>query len=198
MIVFTLAFPERLGKYGATDFVRERLGMEVDLNSRNLCQKIGEYEVTVMDSRTVPAAVELGILTGITGEDWFYDYKLGKPDTRLRIVEKLPFGYSSVVAFKNPENSNIIKRVASPYENISIDYIRKNNLEAEFFPIRGKTEGWVKTMTRLADLGIDNQNSGKTIADTGLIIVDKIMDSQAVIISKEYDIEVARKIWRLT
>ncbi len=191
-----IAFPERLGKYGALDFVKERLCIDVDLSSRKLCQRIGKYEVTIMDSRTVTLVVdELGFLTGITGEDWFYDYQLGKPDTKLRIVEKLPFGYATIVAFNNSRNLDNIKRALSPYENILINYLRENNLDAKIYSVRGKTEGLVKSGA--IDLGIDNTNTGNTMTATGLKIAKKIRDTQAIIISKEKDVDFVKELWGL-
>lgn len=195
MILFTIAFPDRLGKYGALDFVRERLGVKVDLESRNKYHRIGKYEFAIMYSRMVPLAVEMGMLTGITGVDWLYDYTLGNQKTKLRVIERLPFGKAKVVAFKN-RNTAIANpsRVISPYTNLTLEYMRKRNLiDTEFIYAAGETESWVKA--GLADLGIDNKNEGKTIELTGLEILDEIYESQAVIISKEKDIDKVKKVW---
>jgi len=197
-VCIKIAFPEKLGKYGVQDFVRERLGAYVDLESRNRCQRIGKYDFVIMRTRMVPYAVERDVFTGIVGRDWLYDYVLANPKTDLRIVERLPVGKAKVVAFKKKDSIlGIAPRIITPYTNLSKQYVEDRQLKyanIEYAP--GETEGWVKA--GLADLGIDNINSGKTIEETGLEIIDKILDSYAVIVAKKDDVDIARKIWGLT
>jgi len=177
------------------DFVRERLGTYVNLESRNRYQRIGKYDFVIMRTRMVPYAVERDVLTGIVGKDWFYEYLLANPRTDLRIVEELSFGNAKVVAFKKKDSViDIAPRIITPYMNLSRQYVESMDLKyakIDFAP--GETEGWVKA--GLADLGIDNINSGKTIDETGLEVVDKILDSYAVIIAKKNNVDKMRKIW---
>lgn len=192
----TIAFPDRLGKYGALDFVGERLGIEV-LESKNKYQRFGNYEFAIMYSRMVPLAVESGMLTGMTGADWLYEYTLGNPNSKLRVIEQLPFGKAKVVAFKD-KNTTLANpsRIISPYKNLTCEYIRKKGFrDTEFICAPGETESWVKA--GLADLGIDNKNSGETMKQTDLEILDEIYDSCAIIISKEKDINKVKEIWGL-
>ena len=187
-----------MGKYGALDFVRERLGSEINLEGKNKYQRIGKYEFAIMYSRMVPLAVESGILTGLTGEDWFYEYSLENPKTKLRIVERLPFGRAKVVAFKD---NNIRNWCSSPlacvtiYPNIAAKYLQRDYPPTYIISVPGETESWVKA--GLARLGIDNKNSGQTIDETNLKVIDEIFDSAAVIISKERDIDKVKEIWGL-
>jgi ATP phosphoribosyltransferase len=184
-----IAFPERLGKYGALDYMRDRLSICMDLESRQMVQDSHGYSILRVDTRDVPKAVEAGALFGITGLDWLTDFRLGGYGKGLSIVKELDFGGAEICAFKGPGKVRKPARIATPYENISKDYLKSNfpdfcdlyGNRGEVQVIRGKTEGWIKS--GLADIVIDNRNSGRTQKENGLIEYDKIMDSYAIVIS---------------
>ncbi len=185
-----IAFPERLGKYGALDYIRDMFGEAPDLESREMVQKINGYSFMRIDSRDVPRAVEYGALFGITGLDWLEDYKLSGRGRNIVIVEELPFGEAEVWSIRNPERPLIEPiRVVSAYKGLAMKYMNEKGMEfsdiegtsGEVEVKRGKTEGWVKA--GLIDVVIDNINSGKTVRESRLERYEKIMDSYAVLIS---------------
>ena len=198
-----IAFPERLGKYGAVDYLKERMGIMVNLDSRNMCQESRGYRILRVDSRDVPLAVETGALFGITGYDWYQDYFLANQELSPKIVEQLDFGKAEICAFKASGKMRKPAVVVTPYENIAKDYLKKMGITfvdlygnpGQVTCRRGKTEGWVKS--GLADIAIDNKNSGLTQQETGLVMYGKIMDSYAIVISMEENKYKVKEILRL-
>jgi ATP phosphoribosyltransferase len=60
---------------------------------------------------------------------------------------------------------------------------------------RGKTQGGVKS--RMANIAIDNKNSGITQEETGLALYGKIMDSRAIVISTRKNKYKVKEILRI-
>ena len=153
-------------------------------------QVIDGFSFVRMDSRDVPKAVDYGALFGITGLDWFEDYKLSGKGIFLEVVEELPFGESEIWSIREPSNlADLPMTVITPYENIARRYLEDKGIpyrnlagqRGEVEVVRGKTEGWLKGM--IADLVIDNVDSGRTVKENNLELCDKIMDSYGVVIA---------------
>ena len=185
-----IAFPERLGKYGAAEYIGKRMGIIVDLDSRNMYQKNDGYGILRVDTRDVPLAVDKGALFGITGRDWMEDYLLGGNGKGLAVLDELDFGASQVCAFKAAGEIGKPARIISPYGNIAKKYSRDAQIDfcdaygncGEVQVVRGKTEGMLRA--GIADIVVDNRSSGRTQTDNGLILLDRIMDSCAIVISR--------------
>jgi ATP phosphoribosyltransferase len=186
-----IAFPERLGEYGAAEYIGKYAGTVVDMESKNMCQEKGGYRILRIDTRDVPLAVELGALFGITGMDWYEDYRLGGEGKDLAILKDLGFGNAEICVSKRAGNITEPCRVVSPYRNIASEYLKGLGLDfcdlygnrGKIQCIRGKTEGLVRA--GLADLAVENRNSGRTLKSTGLEVWRKIMDSHAIVISRK-------------
>lgn len=177
--------------------MKERLGVGLDLGSKNKFPEEGMYRFLITYSRMVPEAVDRGFLTGITGYDWFEEYRLGGRGGDLEIVEELPFGRAKVVAFRDYREPSAPflgpARVVTPYPNIAAKYFRNEGLGIKEVP--GETEGWVKA--GLSEYGVDNKDSGETLERTGLEICDEILDTNAIIISRRENKNKVRDVWGL-
>jgi ATP phosphoribosyltransferase len=73
------------------------------------------------------------------------------------------------------------KRIATSYPKILQDYLDENNLNAEIHVINGSVE--IATGIGLADAIFDIVSSGSTLISNGLKEVERVMDSEAVLLS---------------
>lgn len=143
------------------------------------------YEVIFLRTQDIPSFVHSGIAdVGFTG--WDVVCESGKEVGKLL---DLDFGYCEmVVAVKEDtgytssnELPNGIK-VATSFVNISEKYFQKIGKEAEIIEVNGATE--IAPDLGLADVIVDITSSGSTLKANKLKIIDKILVSTAVIISK--------------
>jgi len=142
-------------------------------------------EILFLRDDDIPQYVEQGVAdVGIIGENVFLESR-----KNIRIVEKLGFSacrlslavpkeisYSGLEFFNN-------KRIATSYPNLLSDYCQKNNLNVTIEVISGSVE--ISTGIGLADGICDIVSSGSTLLSNGLKEVEKVMNSQAVLVSSE-------------
>lgn len=107
--------------------------------------------------------------------------KLGFSSCRMSLAVPKETEYKGPDFFRN-------KRIATSYPRILSDYFRQNGIEATIEFISGSVE--IATGIGLADAVFDIVSSGSTLLSNGLREVEKVMDSQAVLIaSSELDAE---------
>ncbi|MBI4170095.1 MAG: ATP phosphoribosyltransferase [Candidatus Aenigmarchaeota archaeon] len=166
-------------------------GMSVKLDGRPLTfeQRAGNCLFRPMQSKDVPWYVAERGAYGITGEDLVAEYMIGNSG-RIKIIQRLGFGKADLVLFAK-ENENIpqMPKVAVPYYYRNI--ARKFLPEYDIVEVSGSTEGFVIDST--TDIGLDittyllkpeSERSRTTLAANGLRIVEKIMSTEAVVISE--------------
>ncbi|MDJ0909578.1 MAG: ATP phosphoribosyltransferase [Woeseiaceae bacterium] len=103
-----------------------------------------------------------------------YDLEFGH--CRLSIAAPEGFEYSSP---KDLEN----KRIATSYTNLLNDFLTKNSVDAEIVYFSGAVE--IAPRLGKADLICDLVSTGGTLAANGLVEIDTIIESEAVIIQTE-------------
>jgi ATP phosphoribosyltransferase len=132
----------------------------------------------------------------ITGEDWLYDHLYRFPSSPLKKILNLGFGKVRIVAvvsknlpfdttqdLRSPfrRHSFTTLRIASEYVNIADKYARDNHLSPyRLLPTWGATEAF---LPEDADVLIENTQTGRTIAQHNLKIVDTLFESSACLIS---------------
>jgi len=133
----------------------------------------------------------------ITGEDWLADHLYQFPSSPVRKLLALPFGRVRIVAvvskttpFEGPRDLQAplrrqeipALRIASEYINIADRYARENHLSpCRLIPTWGATEAF---LPEDADLLIENTQTGRTLAQHGLRIIDTLFESSACLIGR--------------
>ena len=167
-------------------------------------QRIGNRVFAPMQSKDIPRYVAARADYGITGEDMIEDYRLGSGNT-LKILDKPGFGKADLVVFAKDGSPVEIKRklkrrpiVATPnfYGNLVTKgkvggYLRDVFGEYDVELVAGSTEGFV--VRDDADLGFDlttyfqrpeEEKKGTTLSSNGLKIVERMMPTEAVVVTK--------------
>ncbi len=103
-----------------------------------------------------------------------YDLEFGH--CRLSIAAPEGFEYSSPKDLAN-------KRIATSYTNLLNDFLTKNSVDAEIVYFSGAVE--IAPRLGKADLICDLVSTGGTLAANGLVEIDTIIESEAVIIQTE-------------
>jgi len=131
----------------------------------------------------------------ITGEDWLNDHLYRFPSSPVRKILRLGFGKVSVVAVvinalpadSTQDFRKLIQkgdfptvRIASEYTNVADKYARDNHLSPHrLIPTWGASEVF---LPEDADLLIENVQTGQTLAQNNLKIIDTIFESSACLI----------------
>ncbi len=125
----------------------------------------------------------------ITGRDWLTEHLCQFPSSPVQELADLKLGWVKVVAVVSQElNVNDIHdlseseplRVASEYINIADSYARENRLSRyRLIPTWGASEAF---LPEDADLLIENTQTGRTIAQHNLKIIDTLFESTACLI----------------
>lgn len=134
-----------------------------------------EIEIKVLRARNIPKLVEIGSQDiGFTGFDFV-------KEQQADIVELLDLGYDTVnvvAAIPSEYTVEELKKrkitVASEYENLTKEFLRKENYNATFVRTYGATEVFPPDD---ADMIIDNSSTGKTLSDNGLKIIERLLQS---------------------
>jgi len=130
----------------------------------------------------------------VTGEDWLREHLYQFPSSPVKELLKLGFGKVRIVAVVSralpaadvyglrqfgAERSEPV-RVASEYINIADKFARENHLgHYRVVPTWGATEAF---LPEDADLLIENTQTGKTIAEHNLKIIDTLFESTGCLI----------------
>lgn len=135
----------------------------------------------------------------ITGEDWLSEHLCRFPSSpvkkvlrlglgKVRIVavvsKKLPFDSTEDLRSPLRRHSLATLRIASEYVNIADKYARDNHLSPyRLLPTWGASEAF---LPEDADVLIENTQTGQTIAQHNLKIIDTLFESSACVISNEH------------
>lgn len=161
----------------------EKMGLDCTelLNKgRRLILKVGDYEAVLAKAADVITYVEHGVCDiGVVGKDTivengksFYemtDLNLGKCDFAIAAKKGTDFfdGYN-------------IKRVATKYPNVTKTYFESRGMDVKIIKIEGSVE--LAPLLDLADGIVDIVETGRTLKENGLEVVEKIMPVSARVI----------------
>lgn len=117
---------------------------------------------------------------GFSGKDWVYENSVQDD-----VVEIMDLGFDPVrIVVAIPETVDYQKllsekiTVATEYQNLSRQWIQKNQVNGTIFRTWGTSEGFVQdTQDSLAQVLIDNTSTGSSLKANRLKIVDTIMES---------------------
>lgn len=162
----------------------KKCGLEFTENGRNLILpcKNSDIEILFVRNSDIPEYVRYGVADfGIVGKN-----VLMEKENNLKTVQELDFGKCSLV-IAVPENSKIKtpadldhERVATSYPRILKDFLKKQGVSASIIEIQGSVE--ICPSLGLADAIFDITQTGRTLKENGLKVIEKVADSQAVLI----------------
>ncbi len=171
----------RLEKQTITLF--EKMGLDCDQlinKGRRLILKVNDYEVVLAKAADVITYVEHGVCDiGIVGRDTivengksFYemmDLNLGKCDFALAGKKGTSFydGFNT-------------KRIATKYPNVTKAYFEGRGMDVKIIKIEGSVE--LAPLLNLADGIVDIVETGTTLKENGLEVIEKIMPISARVI----------------
>ncbi len=163
----------------------ERIGIEIDTTKRKYLSKAANFPIELLNLRDddIPQVVadnaaQLGIVGLNEVEEKGYDIKiirrLGFGNCRLSLAIPKNEEYNGLEFFKG-------KRIATSYPNILTRFFKEKNIEIRPLVIAGSVE--ITPSAGMADAIFDIVSSGGTLVSNGLKEVERVMDSEAVLIA---------------
>jgi len=169
---------------GSMQLLKES-GLSFSNGKDQLKTQAGNFPVEILFLRDddIPQYIEDGVAdAGIVGENIF-----SEKQKKNKLVKRLNFAKCRLsIAVPRAEKYSGIqwlqgKNIATSYPNIVKDYMKKNNVKAGIHEISGSVE--IAPGIGLADAICDVVSTGSTLQSNGLLEVEVIMQSQAVLIS---------------
>jgi len=160
-------------------------GIQVDDSKRKLLSKSNNFPVEILYLRDddIPQAVANGIADiGIVGLNEVKEkgfkvkklFDLGFSKCRLSLAVPKSINYTGLKYFNN-------KKVATSYPKILKEFFRKSNIKAKIESIAGSVE--IAPSIGMTDAIFDIVSSGGTLVSNGLVEVEKVFYSEAVLIA---------------
>jgi ATP phosphoribosyltransferase len=140
-----------------------------------------QHRAIIVKPIDVPTYVEYGAVdAGIVGRDVLLE-------SGADVLEPLDLGFArcklAVAAPKGATSADTdrpIVRVATKYPRIALDYFSRRGIPVEIIPLSGSIE--LGPLVGLADRIVDLVETGQTLLENGLEIVDVIAESSARLI----------------
>ena len=174
----------------------QEIGIKVDDSKRKFLSKVKNFplEVLYMRDDDIPGIVANGTAgLGIVGLN-----EVAEKGFDVKIVKKLGFGGCRIslaipksVDYQGPQWFNG-KRIATSYPEILKGYLKENNIDAKIEVITGSVE--IAPAAGIADAIFDIVSSGGTLVSNGLVEVEKVFFSEAVLIANNDITEEDQKI----
>ena len=161
---------------------RSGIGFSEDVaSSRKLIfdSEDNRHRVVLVKPADVPTYVEYGAADiGIAGRDVLLE-------TRADVLQPLDLNFGHCkIAVAGPRGARSINgsdhptvRVATKYPHITIDYYNARGIPVEIIPLSGSIE--LAPLIGLADRIVDVVETGRTLNDNGLEILEVIAESSA-------------------
>lgn len=162
-------------------------GITIEESKRKLLAKSGDFPIEVLYLRDddIPQAVAMGVADiGIVGMN-----EVAEKPYEVDVVHGLGFGGCRLsLAVPKTEKYDSPKwfdgkRVATSYPRILQKYFAENGINAEIHEIAGSVE--VAPLVGMADAIFDIVSSGGTLVKNGLVEVEKVMGSEAVLVANK-------------
>ncbi|MBN1857034.1 MAG: ATP phosphoribosyltransferase [Dehalococcoidia bacterium] len=206
-----MALPDGHQKTPAVELL-ERAGLDVPgyagkTGERRLLAGPDWLAVKMVRPQDMPLQVASGHFdVAVTGQDWLKEHLCSFPESPVKQLVDLGFGQVRVVAALSEDipvnNTEELRdyvsrggvrplRVASEYTNIADRYLRDNHIGAyKIMPTWGASEAFLPDD---ADLLVDNTQTGKTLVDNRLKIIEVILRSSACLVVNTDSLNVPSK-----
>lgn len=162
-------------------------GLEFESYQQKLFATCRNFPLNIVYLRDddIPDYVEKGAVDlGIVGEN-----VLIESGSKVAKILPLPYGYCTLsLAVPKESKANKLldlrnKRIATSYTALASRYLKKNKIQAELIRINGSVE--IAPALQMSDAIIDLVSSGSTMALNDLRVIEKIYESQAMLIGKK-------------
>jgi ATP phosphoribosyltransferase len=198
-----LALPDGHQQAPAAQFLEQAglalWGYSEDVVSRRPSADLDWLGIKVIRPQDMPLQVANGNFDlAITGEDWLREHLCRFPSSPVKKLFALGFGTVKIVAAVSQEmavnnidelrllvqsNKFAPLKVASEYINIADKYLRDNHIDPyKLIPTWGASEAF---LPEDADMLIDNTQTGKTLEQHKLRILDVLFQSSACLIANK-------------
>jgi ATP phosphoribosyltransferase len=164
-------------------------GLRIQNGKNDLTARVENFAADLMFVRDddIPTFVSDGVCEyGIVGENVLREFALGQPETRLDIVARLGFGRCSLrlavpetADYRGPQ-SLAGARIATSYPQLVQDFLTRRGIEATIVKMNGAVE--LAPRLQIATAVCDLVSTGATLEANGLRPVDKVFESEAVLI----------------
>ncbi|MBP5537766.1 MAG: ATP phosphoribosyltransferase [Bacteroidales bacterium] len=161
------------------------IGINVDEPKRKFISKARNFDIETLFLRDddIPLVVASGTASlGIVGLN-----EVAEKKADVQIVKKLGFGGCRIsLAIPKADKYEGLdyfqgKRIATSYPNILKDFLDKNGIKANIELITGSVE--IAPAAGIADCIFDIVSSGSTLVSNGLVEVERVFESEAVLIA---------------
>ncbi len=170
----------------STEMLNEA-GLKIENNQRKFLTRSSEFPIEILYMRDddIPQAVSMGVADiGIVGlnevEERGYEVdivkSLGFGSCRLSLAIPKSDTYESLSYFNG-------KRIATSYPKILQRFCQANDITAEIHEITGSVE--IAPTVGISDAIFDIVSSGGTLVSNGLVEVEKVLYSEAVLIANK-------------
>lgn len=157
-----------------------------DERTLQVTTKDKKYSIIFLRTQDIPMIVENGIADiGFTGFDILTELK-----SDVKKVMDLDFGYCEmVVAVKDEDTYKTASdlpqnlKIATSFPNIAREYFEKLGKNPKIIEVSGATE--ITPRLGLSDVVVDITSSGSTLKSNKLRIIDKILESTAIVIANK-------------
>lgn len=163
------------------------IGINVDDPKRKFISRARNFDIEALFLRDddIPLVVAAGTASlGIVGLN-----EVVEKGADVNIVKELGFGGCRISLaipkadrYDGPAYFNG-KRIATSYPRILKDYLDKNGIQAQIEIITGSVE--IAPAAGIADCIFDIVSSGSTLVSNGLVEVERVFESQAVLIANK-------------
>ena len=161
------------------------IGIKVDEAKRKFLSKAKNFDIEALYLRDddIPMVVAAGTASlGIVGLN-----EVEEKGADVEIVSSLGFGGCriSLAIPKSAEYAGLEwfegKRIATSYPGILSKFLKSNNIQADIEVITGSVE--IAPAAGIADAIFDIVSSGSTLVSNGLVEVERVFESEAVLIA---------------
>ena len=157
-----------------------------DERTLQVITKDKKYSIIFVRTQDIPMFVENGIADiGFTGFDILTELK-----SNVYKIMDLDFGYCEMVVAVKEEDSYKTSmdlpqnlKIATSFPNIAREYFEKLGKNPKIIEVSGATE--ITPRLGLSDVVVDITSSGSTLKSNKLRIIDKILESTAIVISNK-------------
>lgn len=157
-----------------------------DERTLQVTTKDKKYSIIFVRTQDIPMFVENGIADiGFTGFDILTELK-----SNVDKIMDLDFGYCEMIVAVKEEDSYKTSadlpqelKIATSFPNIAREYFEKLGKTPKIIEVSGATE--ITPRLGLSDVVVDITSSGSTLKSNKLRIIDKILESTAIVIANK-------------
>lgn len=149
----------------------------IEMGNKKLNFKNDIYEFYLLKHRDIPKMINEGLLdAGITSYEW-----IKESETDLKVLKELDWCNTSI-ALIGKEMKNGKAKCATEFFNVTNKYISERKLDIEVYKLSGSGEACIPG---LFDYCVDCVETGETLKQNGLVVLDEILTSKVMLVCKD-------------